>query len=83
MQDLTFKELVINIQAMKSQYKRILSLFSCGFDIKNKVRYISKTKIEIYGMFNEKWKADRIWDYFNDDLAYEELVKIANRQNVK
>jgi hypothetical protein len=83
MKDLTFKEIVNNIQAMKSRYKRVLSLFSCGFDIKKKNNYIYQTKIEIYSLFKETWKSDRIWNYMNDDLSYEELLEIANRQNTK
>ena len=83
MNDLTFKELVINIEAMKHQYKRVLSLFSCGFDIKNKVRYIQNTKVKMYSLDIETWKIDRLWDYMNDYISYEELQEIANRQNIK
>lgn len=85
MNNLTFKEIVNNIQAIKSQYKRVLSLFSCGFEIKNKVRYISNTKTKIYSLFTdkEKWKSDRLWDYMNDYISYEKLQEIANRQNIK
>ena len=83
MSDLTFKELVINIEAMKSQYKRVLLLFSCGFDTKNKVRYIKNTKIKIYSLDIETWKIDRLWDYMNDNISYEELQEIANRQNIR
>lgn len=78
-----FKELVINIQAMKSKYKRVLSLFSCEFDIKNKVKYIQNTKIQMYSLDIEKWEIDRLWDYMNDYISYEELQEIANRQNVR
>ena len=83
MSDLTFKELVINIEAMKSQYKRVLLLFSCGFDIKDKVRYIKNTKTKMYSLDIETWKIDRLWDYMNDYISYEELQEIANRQNIK
>lgn len=83
MSNLTFKELVINIEAMKSQYKRVLLLFSCGFDIKNKVRYIKNTKTKMYSLDIETWKIDRLWDYMNDYISYEELQEIANRQNIK
>lgn len=85
MNDLTFKQLIFKAQAIKSNYKRVLSLFSCGFDIKQKVRYISNTKIKIYSLFTnkDKWKSDRLWDYMNDDITYNDLVDIANRQNIK
>lgn len=83
MQDLTFKELVIKIEAMKSQYKRVLSLFSCGFDIKDKVRYIKNTKTKMYSLDIDTWKIDRLWDYMNDNISYEKLQEIANRQNVR
>lgn len=85
MSDLTFKEAVINIEAMKSQYKRVLSLFSCGFDIKKKNKYISNTKTKIYALFTDKdkWKSDKLWEYMNDYLSYNELLEIANRQNIK
>lgn len=83
MNNLTFKELVINIQAIKSNYKRVLSLFSCGFEQKNKVRYISNTKTKMYSLSIDQWKIDRLWDYMNDYISYEELLEIANRQNVR
>lgn len=83
MNNLTFKEIVNNIQAIKSQYKRVLSLFSCGFEIKNKVKYISNTKTKMYSLSIDTWKIDRLWDYMNDYISYEELLEIANRQNVK
>ena len=83
MNNLTFKELVINMEAIKSQYKRILSLFSCGFEQKNKVKYMSNTKIKMYSLSIDKWKIDRLWDYMNDYISYEELQEIANRQNIK
>lgn len=83
MSDLTFKELIINIEAMKSQYKRVLLLFSCGFNIKDKVKYIKNTKTKMYSLDIDTWKIDRLWDYMNDYISYEELQEIANRQNIK
>ena len=78
-----FKEIMKDIEAMKSHYKRALSLFSCGFDIKKQNKYIYQTKIEIYSLFKETWKSDRIWEYMNDYLSYNELLEIANRQNTR
>ena len=83
MSDLTFKQLIYQIEAIKTQYKRVLSLFSCGFEIKNKVNYIRKTKETIYSLKIEKWQSDRLWDYMNDDMTYNDLLDIANRQNIK
>lgn len=83
--NLTFKEIIRKIEAIKDQYKRDLSLFSCGFDIKKKVKYIKETKANIYSLRDEKekWQCDRIWDYMNDSMTYNELLEIANRQTIK
>jgi uncharacterized membrane protein len=83
MSDLTFKQLIFKAEAMKSNYKRILSLFSCGFDIKGKVRYIKNTKDTIYSLKIYEWQSDRLWDYMNDNMTYNDLLDIANRQNIK
>lgn len=83
MNDLTFKQLIFKAQAMKSNYKRVLSLFSCGFEIKNKVRYIKQTKQTIYSFNIYEWQSDRLWEYLNDNIPYQELLDIANRQNIK
>ena len=83
--NLTFKELVIKFEAIKDQYKGTLSLFSCGFDIKKKVKYIKETKDSVYALRNDdkKWQCDRLWDYMNDSMTYNDLIEIANRQTVK
>ena len=78
-----FKQIMKDIEAMKSHYKRVLSLFSCEFDIKKQNKYIYQTKMEIYSLFKETWKSDRIWEYMNDYLSYNELLEIANRQNTR
>ena len=80
MDNLTFKKLVYKAEAIKSNYNRVLSLFSCGFDIKQKVKYIKHTKDTIYTLNIERWQCDRIWDYMNDSIPYQELIDIANRQ---
>lgn len=83
MSDLTFKQLIFKAEAIKSNYKRVLSLFSCGFEIKNKVRYIKQTKQTIYSLNIYEWQCDRLWEYMNDNIPYQELLDIANRQNTK
>ena len=84
--NLTFKELVIKFEAIKDQYKGTLSLFSCGFDIKEKVKYIEKTRNQVYSLrpnARDKWQCDKLWRYMNDDMTYNDLLDRANRQKVK
>lgn len=83
MNGLTFKQLVYKAEAIKSNYNRVLSLFSCGFDIKQKVKYIKHTKDTIYTLDILEWQSDRLWEYLNDNIPYQELLDIANRQNIK
>lgn len=83
MSDLTFRQLVYKAEAIKSNYNRVLSLFSCGFNIKAKIKYIKSIKQTVYKLNIDKWQCDRIWEYMNDNIPYQELLDIANRQNIK
>lgn len=80
MDDLTFKQIIVKIEAIKDQYKGTLSLFSCGFDIKKRIKYTKQTRNQIYSLNILEWQRDRIWDYMNDYMTYNELLEIANRQ---
>lgn len=65
--DWTFKEVVENIEVIKSQTEDIIASFS-SFEIKKQVKFKQQLRNKIY-LFNfETWKKDRIleciYDYF-------------------
>lgn len=64
-----YKELVSNIEAIKSEYKGICASF-LYFELAEKVKFIKRTKEKVYLLPFELWKKDKIWEYLND---YEEI----------
>ena len=65
----TFKEVVLNIEALKSQYKEFLSPF---FNNKKVVEWRDK----IYALRMEEWRRDRLWEYLNGDIELDVLQKL-------
>lgn len=77
-QTLNFKNLVIQAKALKTEYEDTLRLFNC-FYLKERVNFIRTLRDSIYSLNFEEWKKDRVWDYLNGFMPYEELVSIARR----
>lgn len=65
----TFKEVVCNIEALKTQYKEFLSPF---FNTK----MIRLWRDKIYSLQMEEWRCDRLWEYLNGDIEKEVLEKL-------
>ena len=73
-----FGEVILYVRALKIQYEGILASFSY-FEQPNKVEFIKNFRNSIYSFNFEEWKKDRLWDYINDFLPYEELISIARK----
>lgn len=74
----TFKEIIIKVKALKQNYDDVLASFSY-FNLHKKIEIMKKFRDSIYALNFEEWKKDRLWDYLNDYLSYEELILIARK----
>ena len=74
--NITFKEVVNVLKAIKLEYKRGLLPFSI-YEIKEQTYYIYVWRKRIYKLNIVEWKKDLIWEYMNDDVEYEILQKLA------
>lgn len=75
--DLTYKEFIKNIEALKTNYNVFVASFFI-FEAKQKLSFIKCFKRQIYQLKFEKWKKDRIWEYLNGDIDIEVLKKLTN-----
>lgn len=69
----TFKDVVLNIEALKNQYNGFLTSFSV-FERKKGIELCKKFKKEFYSLNFEEYKKDLAWRYMNDEIEYEELL---------
>ena len=76
--NITFKQFVIQAGAIKRTFEGTLRSFSY-FELKDKVQYRINLRDSIYSLSFEEWKKDRIWDYLNGYMPYEELISIARK----
>jgi hypothetical protein len=74
--NITFKEIVSVLKAVKSEYKRGLLPFSI-YEIKEETMYIYNWRKKIYELNLLEWRKDLIWEYLNDDVEYELLQKLS------
>lgn len=72
-----FKEVVENIEVIKSKTWDIIASFS-SFEIKKQVKFKRQLRNSIYSLNFEKWKKDRvvecIYDYFEVEKL-QEMIK--------
>lgn len=74
----TFKEIIVKIKTLRQNYEDVLASFSY-FNLHKKIEIMKKFRDSIYALNFEEWKKDRLWDYLNDYLSYEELISIARK----
>lgn len=68
----TFKEVVENIEVVKSQTEGIIASFS-SFEIKKQLKFKKHLRNKIYSLKFEEWKKDRIIECI---YGYFEVKKI-------
>lgn len=71
----TFKELVENIEVIKSQIWDIITSFSY-FDIKKEVDFKRRLRKTIYSFKFEEWRRDRILEYIYNDVEFDVLKRL-------
>lgn len=71
----TFKELVDNIEVIKSQVWDIIASFSY-FDIKKEVDFKRRLRKTIYSLKFEEWRRDRILEYIYNDVELDVLRRL-------
>lgn len=72
---MSFKEIVMNIEALKVNYNvALMSFFN--------VNKIYTWKQFIYSFNLKEWQKDRIWEYLNNDISINELRIIAGFENI-
>ena len=73
----TFKEVVENIEVVKSQTEGIIASFS-SFEIKKQIKFKRQLRDSVYSLNFEEWKKDRviecIYDYFEVEKL-QEMIK--------
>ena len=74
----TFKEIFINIRALRNSYEGILCSFSY-FELPKKVEFKRKTRNLIYSMSFDNYRKDLIWNYINNFEYYYVLKQVARR----
>lgn len=74
-EETTFKEIMLNIEAIKTQYKGVLASFSYK-ETKERNYYMRLMKLQIYSLRFERWKIDRLWEYMNDYCLLDVLKSI-------
>ena len=75
----SFKEAISKITAIKQEYLGVLSLFSC-YEIRDKKKYITKVRKDIYSINARDWQKEKLWEYMNDDIEFRVLISLRNRQ---
>lgn len=70
-----FKEVVSNIEVIKSSVREIIASFSY-FERKQAIAFMYKLRKDIYSLNFETWRCDRIVEYIYDDIDLETLKKL-------
>ena len=73
--NLTFKEIVDNIEVLKAQVQGILTSFSC-FETKKEIEFKRELRRQIYALNFEEWKRERILECIYDYFEVEKLKRI-------
>lgn len=74
-QDWTYKEMLQNIEAIKSQVREKIASFYC-YETKERHKFMRYIKMQIYSLNFQEWKKDKIIEYIYDDADLELLKKL-------
>lgn len=67
--NITFNQFVESARVLKDNYECLLMPFF-------RAKEVRCWKTMIYSLNIISWKHDKLWEYLNGDLEYEELLKI-------
>ena len=68
----TFREIVDNIEAIKTHVRDTIASFS-SFDIKKQLKFQKELRNQIYALKFELWKRERILETIYDDFPVYKL----------
>lgn len=71
----TFKEVVENIEVVKSRTEGIIASFS-SFEIRKQIKFKRQLRNKIYSFKFEEWKKDRVLECVYDYFEIEKLKKM-------
>ena len=74
----TFKEIFVNIRAIRKSYEDILCSFSC-LRLKEKVIFKKNVRDQIYSLNLNNYRKDLIWNYLNHYEFYRVLKTEASK----
>jgi hypothetical protein len=72
--DWGFKEVIENIETLRSEYNRFLTSFSI-FERKKSLKLCRQFKTKLYRLKFDEYKKNLIWKYINDEIEYEEIFE--------
>lgn len=67
--NITFKQFIESAKVLKDNFECLLTPFF-------RPKAIRCWKTMVYSLDMVEWKRDKIWNYLNGDIEYEELVKL-------
>lgn len=73
--DSTFKEIVDNIEVIKSHVRETIASFP-SFDVKKQLQFQRELRNQIYALDFELWKRERILETIYDDFPVYKLKNI-------
>ena len=74
-QNWSFKEVVENIEVIKSCTRDIIASFSY-FERKQAIVFMKQLRDSIYSLHFETWRCDRLVEFIYDDIDLETLKKL-------
>lgn len=78
----TYKDVILNIETIKSEYLRVLLSFSI-LEKKKKLEYMRKCKQEVYNLKTLEWKRNTIWKYLNNESGINTSRYLINTLDIK
>ena len=75
----SFSQAVNNIRTIKDQYIGLLSSFSI-YELKQKNIAMGEIRKEIYSLKILEWQKDKLWEFMNNDIPFNVLYTLGNRQ---
>jgi len=69
----SYKDLVSNLKALRSQYEEILASFNILHDRSN---FIRETRTNLYSLSIKEFEKDNVWEYMNGYLSPIAIVMI-------
>ena len=76
--NLTFKDFVLNIEAVKSLFWETIASFSC-IELQKEVEFKINFRKMVYSLKFDEWRCDRILEYIYDDISEEKWNNIINK----